>query len=86
MKRIKSSIPVSFLASALVVMKIPADNAFDLWIFLIAHEVYSKTLMYRLGDQDCIKFGVDGPLSVYKIVDNTAQKIQSPCSGLLLNR
>ena len=43
MKGIKSSILVSFLASALVVtMKIPADNAFDLWIFLIAHEVFSK--------------------------------------------
>ena len=43
MKGIKSSILVSFLASALVVtMKIPADNAFDLWIFLIAHEVFSE--------------------------------------------
>jgi hypothetical protein len=41
-KGLKSSIPVSFLASALVVtIKIPADNAFDLWIFLIAHEVFS---------------------------------------------
>ena len=60
-KGIKSSIPVSFLALDLVVtVKIPADNAFDLWIFLITHEVYS--LIYRLDDQDCIKLGVVCPL------------------------
>ena len=33
--------------------------------------------MYSLDDQDCIKFG--GALFICKMVDNIAQKIQSPC-------
>ena len=40
--------------------------------------------MYRFDDQDCIKFGVVGPVFIYKMVDNTAQKIQSPCSEQVL--
>ena len=38
-----------------------------------------KTLVYRLDDQDCIKFGVDGPLFIYKMVDNyLAHIIEQP--------
>ena len=33
--------------------------------------MYPVTIsMYRLDDQDCIKFGVGGPLFIYKMVDN----------------